>query len=134
LGLGKHEIEVAFEARPFGSLTFLVDDAISEAEPFVPRIPRDPIDDFTPEVVGQRQAFVAEATGARLEHIRQFSFDPHLVKGNCENFTGVSSSTRVRIVFTTPSRNVRYFASKSAFSTLKLAFTARSVVERTRGA
>ena len=90
LGLGKHEIEVAFEARPFGSLKFSVDDAISEAEPFVPRIPRDSADDFTPEVIGQRQAFVAEATGARLEHIRQFSFDPHLVKGNCENFTGVA--------------------------------------------
>jgi hydroxymethylglutaryl-CoA reductase (NADPH) len=90
LGLGKHEIEVAFEARPFGSLKFSVDDAISEAEPFVPRIPRDPADDFTPEVVGQRQAFVAEATGSKLEHIRQFSFDPHLVKGNCENFTGVA--------------------------------------------
>ncbi len=90
LGPGRHEISIAFEARPFGSLRFTVEDAISEAEPATPRIPRHPVDDYTPEMVGARQAFVAEMTGSRLEHIRRFSFDPHLVKGNCENFTGVA--------------------------------------------
>src|SRR5512136_504419 len=66
LGLGKHEIEVAFEARPFGSLKFSVDDAISEPAPAAPHIPRDAADDYTPEIIGKRQAFVAEATGGNL--------------------------------------------------------------------
>ena len=37
-----------------------------------------------------RQAFVAEATGAELEHVSSYSFDPSILRGNVENFTGVA--------------------------------------------
>lgn len=54
------------------------------------RIPRDGKDDYNPDVIVRRQAMVEELTGARLENVSHFSFDPHLVKGNVENFIGVA--------------------------------------------
>jgi hydroxymethylglutaryl-CoA reductase (NADPH) len=87
---GKHEIELAFETRPFGKLQFSVEDAISATQEQRVRIPRDPTDDYTPEVVRQRQAFVQQFTGVELQHVTRFSFDPHVTKGNCEHFTGVA--------------------------------------------
>src|SRR4051794_33668208 len=41
-------------------------------------------------MAGKRQAFVAEKTGADLEHVGKYSFDPGVLPGNVENFTGVA--------------------------------------------
>ncbi len=87
---GKHGIVVAFDSRPFGKLQFAVEDATSHAEEAQVRIPRDPVDDYSEEVVKRRQAFVESYSGVKLQHITHFSFDPHLAKGNCEHFTGVA--------------------------------------------
>jgi hydroxymethylglutaryl-CoA reductase (NADPH) len=46
------------------------------------RIPRDAEDDYTHEAAESRQAFVAEATGAKLEHMSSYSFDPSILQGN----------------------------------------------------
>jgi hydroxymethylglutaryl-CoA reductase (NADPH) len=54
------------------------------------RIPRDREHDYTDEMAGKRQAFVAEKTGADLEHVGKYSFDPGVLPGNVENFTGVA--------------------------------------------
>jgi len=53
-------------------------------------VPRDSQDDYTPEIVEARQDFVKEQTGTVLDHTGQYSFDPSLVAGNTENFTGVA--------------------------------------------
>jgi hydroxymethylglutaryl-CoA reductase (NADPH) len=53
-------------------------------------IPRDPADDYTPEMAEKRARFLRERTGATLEHVRRNSFDPHLLPGNIENFVGVA--------------------------------------------
>ncbi len=90
LPLGMHEIEIAFETRPFGKLQFKVEDAISEKEEPGLRIPRDATDDYTPEIIKQRQALVEKTTGAKPQHLWQYSFDPHLTKGNIEHFTGAA--------------------------------------------
>lgn len=37
-----------------------------------------------------RQKFVQNFAGVELKHIKAFSFDPHVAKGNCEHFTGVA--------------------------------------------
>jgi len=87
---GKHHIEFEFETKPFGKLTLKVDDAISETQENLVRIPRQLDDDYSPEIIRKRQKFVEQLTGAKLEHVTKFSFDPHLVKGNCEHFTGVA--------------------------------------------
>ena len=55
-----------------------------------PKIPRDRGDDYTNEQAAARRAFVAEQTGTKLEHAGRYSFDPGILRGNVENFTGVA--------------------------------------------
>jgi len=98
---GTHEIEIAFEARPFGSLHLKVEDAISNGSRQPGHIPRDETDNYTPEIIEQRRALIEQVSGAKLHHIRHHSFDPHLVRGNCENFVGVA---QVPIGFAGPLR------------------------------
>jgi hydroxymethylglutaryl-CoA reductase (NADPH) len=90
LGHGTSKIESAFKAKPFGSLKFEVEDAIAETETLEVRIPRDNQDDYSEKAVKARQEFVEKYTGAKLAHIKNYSFDPHTLVGNCENFTGVA--------------------------------------------
>lgn len=87
---GRHEIEMEFETRPFGHLHLKVEDAVTEPTLESNRLPRDDADDYTPEIIQKRRAFIQEHTGAKLHHLLQHSFDPHLAKGNCENFVGVA--------------------------------------------
>lgn len=87
---GKHKIEVSFETKPFGKLTLKVEDSITGAYDHLIRIPRNEQDDYADNIVQQRQHFVQEFTGANLQHMTQYSFDPHLTMGNVEHFTGVA--------------------------------------------
>src|SRR5262249_33939202 len=90
LPLGKHRIEIAFKSKPFGALKFEVEDAIAEVDERRIQIPRDAADDYSEAIIGQRQRFVEQFSGAKLEHSTRYSFDPHRTAGNCENFTGVA--------------------------------------------
>src|SRR3954466_12240576 len=54
------------------------------------RIPRDKANDHTQHMADQRRAFVEEQTGVGLEHVGRYSFDPDMLRGNIENFTGVA--------------------------------------------
>jgi hydroxymethylglutaryl-CoA reductase (NADPH) len=55
-----------------------------------PKIPRSKENDFTSEIIGQRQEFLEAKTGAKLDHTKQFSFDPNTMAGNCEQLFGVA--------------------------------------------
>jgi hydroxymethylglutaryl-CoA reductase (NADPH) len=90
LSKGMHKIEVKFSADPFGDLTLKVDGAVAEKHDDVVRIPRDPNDDYSPAIVKQRQAFIEQHSGTKLQHIANYSFDGQTLKGNIENFTGVA--------------------------------------------
>lgn len=87
---GKHQVHLAFETKPFGKLAFNVDDSITTQERTGVHIPRDENDDYSPEIIKKRQSLVEEISGVRLEHLNRYSFDPHTVKGNVENFSGVA--------------------------------------------
>jgi hydroxymethylglutaryl-CoA reductase (NADPH) len=87
---GKHQIEISVETRPFGKLQFKVEDAISEAVRPAVHLPRDEGDDYSPEIIRQRQEVIHQLTGVQPHHIARYSFDPHIAKGNCENFVGVA--------------------------------------------
>ncbi len=89
LAMGKHVIEINVQTSPFGKIHFTVDDAISEKSDLT-RIPRDKDDDYSETAIKMRQNFIEERTGARLEHVSQYSFDAHTTAGNVENFTGVA--------------------------------------------
>ena len=54
------------------------------------KIPRDPENDYTREAARARRDFLREQTGAELEHVAQFSFDPSSLPGNVEQFLGVA--------------------------------------------
>jgi hydroxymethylglutaryl-CoA reductase (NADPH) len=54
------------------------------------KVPRSKENDYTREMAGARRRFVQERTGAVLEHVGSFSFDPGVLPGNVENFMGVA--------------------------------------------
>jgi hydroxymethylglutaryl-CoA reductase (NADPH) len=54
------------------------------------KIPRDGNDDYTLEASAARRAFLSEQTGVVLEHVSHYSFDPAVLPGNVEHFTGVA--------------------------------------------
>ena len=87
---GKYKINIAVKAKGYGSLKFEVEDAIAETESYEVRIPRDNADDYSEKIIEKRQEFVADYSDTKLEHIKNYSFDPHILEGNCENFTGVA--------------------------------------------
>jgi hydroxymethylglutaryl-CoA reductase (NADPH) len=53
-------------------------------------VPRDRDNDYTREAAQMRAEFLREQTGAELEHVSSYSFDPTLVGGNVEHFVGVA--------------------------------------------
>ncbi len=54
------------------------------------RIPRDSENDYTETAAAERRAFVENETGAKLDHLARYSFDPSILPGNIENFVGVA--------------------------------------------
>lgn len=87
---GKHSIEVEFKAEPLGNLTLKVEGSFTDKKSALPSIPRDSNDDYTEESIKKRQEFLEKQTGKKLQHINQYSFDPHMTEGNCEHFIGVA--------------------------------------------
>jgi hypothetical protein len=55
-----------------------------------PKIPRDKADDYTDQQAAVRRDFVGRQTGADLTHVGASSFDPGILRGNVESFTGVA--------------------------------------------
>ncbi|RMG44706.1 MAG: hydroxymethylglutaryl-CoA reductase [Acidobacteria bacterium] len=98
---GKHELAITFDTKPFGRLRLAVEDAVSKEPPRRVKIPSNRENDYTPEIVAERQRFVESFSGVPLRHITHFSFDPAVTKGNCEHFTGVA---QVPIGFAGPIR------------------------------
>jgi hydroxymethylglutaryl-CoA reductase (NADPH) len=54
------------------------------------KIPRSPINDYTREQAAERRRFAERKSGATLDHVGSYSFDPALLPGNIENFFGVA--------------------------------------------
>ena len=54
------------------------------------KIPRSNDNDYSLDIVKQRQAFIEENTPAKLDHTRQFSFSAEDMSGNIENLFGVA--------------------------------------------
>ena len=53
-------------------------------------VPRDRQNDYTREAQQQRVEFVKERTGAELEHVANYAFDPSILSGNVEQFLGAA--------------------------------------------
>ncbi|MFN8653580.1 MAG: hydroxymethylglutaryl-CoA reductase [Gemmatimonadales bacterium] len=87
---GSHEIEIGIEVKGIGSLAFKVKDHVSQSAPRPRSVPYSKDDNYSEKVIAERQKFVEEISGTKLQHIKHFSFPPETVKGNIENFTGVA--------------------------------------------
>src|SRR4051812_2990157 len=53
-------------------------------------VPRDRENDYTHEAAKARREFAEEVSGASLEHVGSYSFDPAALTGNVEHFMGVA--------------------------------------------
>jgi hydroxymethylglutaryl-CoA reductase (NADPH) len=90
LSLGKHKIEVHFNSKPFGKLKVKVEDAISEEVEDLIRVPRDEVENYSDEAIAERQKFVEDFSGKKVDHLFRYSIDPRTTRGNIENFTGAA--------------------------------------------
>jgi hydroxymethylglutaryl-CoA reductase (NADPH) len=53
-------------------------------------IPRSKDNDYTPNMLQQRQTFIENLTGTALRHTKHYSFDPTHMSGNIESLFGVA--------------------------------------------
>ncbi|RZK27419.1 MAG: hydroxymethylglutaryl-CoA reductase, partial [Hymenobacter sp.] len=86
---GMHQLQAQFNTDAFGELTVEVEDAIASQDGRV-RIPRSDEDDYAEAAIQARQHFAEEFTHQEFKHLKNYSFDPHDLKGNCEHFVGVA--------------------------------------------
>lgn len=54
------------------------------------KIPRDNDNNFSSQIIAERQRFIAQNTGVTPEHLSHYNFDPAVTEGNVENFVGVA--------------------------------------------
>jgi hydroxymethylglutaryl-CoA reductase (NADPH) len=90
LEAGRHQLSVVFDTKPFGELKLAVSDALNAGSRSPGALPRDPADDYGAKIIKARQQFIRDTTGARLDHIGRYSFDPQVTRGNIEHFTGAA--------------------------------------------
>ncbi|HTS88169.1 MAG TPA: hydroxymethylglutaryl-CoA reductase [Gemmatimonadales bacterium] len=87
---GIQEIEIAIEVKGIGALAFKVNDHVAHPQQRPRSVPYSKEDNYTPAIIAERQRFVEQFSGVKLQHLNRYSFDPQLTKGNIENFTGVA--------------------------------------------
>jgi hydroxymethylglutaryl-CoA reductase (NADPH) len=84
-------IEIAMEVKDMGKIKFTVEDhAVHEHKELAQGVPYSKVDNLSDAIIKERQQFLEAFAGIKLKHITHFSFDPKVVAGNIENFTGVA--------------------------------------------
>lgn len=90
LETGSHPIKMVFMSREFGELRLKVVDSISKENKSRVSIPYDKDDNSSKKIIKARQDFVQKYANTEASHIFNYSFDPAILSGNVENFTGVA--------------------------------------------
>jgi len=86
---GKHSITLGFESS-FGQLSFTAKDALSDKKSDRVSVPYDKENDYSQKAIKERQDFVENYSGKKLNHVAKYSFDPETLSGNIEGFVGVA--------------------------------------------
>ncbi len=55
-----------------------------------PKVPLDKSDNYSTDIISERQRFLREQSGADPQHLFEYSIDPRSTQGNVENFVGVA--------------------------------------------
>jgi hydroxymethylglutaryl-CoA reductase (NADPH) len=71
------------------------------------KLPFNKENNYSEDLATQRITFVSEQTGVEFKHINKYSFDPSVLPGNIENFSGVA---QVPIGFAGPLKVLGEFA------------------------
>lgn len=87
---GKHTIELSLNTVPFGMLNMKVEGSYKQDQEDLTRIPRASKNDYAEEIIQERQRFAEKFSVNKLNHVKNYSFDPQILAGNCEHFTGVA--------------------------------------------
>ncbi len=88
---GTVDVEVGIEVEGLGVLRVQAKDhVVAEARSAPRTVPWSKDDNYSAGIVAERQRFVEQFSGVRLQHVTKASFDPALTRGNLENFTGVA--------------------------------------------
>ena len=87
---GKQNIGIAFEAKPFGTLSFVVEDAVGQKLEKGVTIPYNKENNYSRGIIRKRAKFIEKFSGSKPKHILKYSVDPKATQGNIENFTGVA--------------------------------------------
>jgi hypothetical protein len=64
-----HDLEVAFDADPFGALAFAAADVLTGTPTHAPVVPRDEVDAYRHEAVTARVRMLTERTGVEPPHL-----------------------------------------------------------------
>ncbi len=95
----RYDLIIKFRCEPIGAVSLKVSDELKNEEEegittkeILPQqgIPRDSSDNYSEEIIRQRQSYLSEFAKHEIKHLNQYSFDAHLTQGNCENFIGVA--------------------------------------------
>lgn len=54
------------------------------------KIPLNKADNYSADIISERQNFLKEQTNVDLRHLTNYSFDPNILRGNLENFIGIA--------------------------------------------
>lgn len=54
------------------------------------KIPLNKADNYSANIISERQTFLKEQTNVDLQHLTNYSFDPNILQGNLENFIGIA--------------------------------------------
>jgi len=54
------------------------------------KIPLNKADNYSANIISERQTFLKEQTNVDLRYLTNYSFDPNILRGNLENFIGVA--------------------------------------------
>lgn len=54
------------------------------------KIPLNKADNYSADIISERQTFLNEQTNVDLRYLTNYSFDPNILRGNLENFIGVA--------------------------------------------
>jgi len=54
------------------------------------KIPLNKADNYSADIISERQTFLKEQTNVDLQHLTNYSFDPNILQGNLENFIGIA--------------------------------------------
>nr|WP_241264251.1 hydroxymethylglutaryl-CoA reductase [Bowmanella dokdonensis] len=71
-------------------MKFEVEDVVTDEKAPSNKIPRDELDDYGEEIIKKRQQYFEQFSGGKINHVGQYSIDPHTLQGNIEHFIGVA--------------------------------------------